>query len=347
MSEIDIDFVIPWVDGRDSKWEGEKNKYLEIDKIEPREAINDESKASIIDSDDNRFRDWDILKYWFRSVEVNAPWVRKIHFITYGHLPDFLNVNNPKLNIVKHTDYIPDEYLPTFSSHTIELNMHRINGLAEHFVYFNDDFFINTKIDKNTFFLNGKPRYEALEGIVSSSDINEIYWHIIMNNMSIINSKFNKRAVYKNHFWKWINLKYGRETLRNLCLLPWPNFGSIVNRHVAVPFLKSTIEDVWNNEYQELNKTSMNKFRSITDVNQYLFRYWDIVRGNFIPTKNKGMAYHMSSCDIQQVLTDITDEIHDVICINDGPELEDFENKKKIICETFEKRYPKKSSFEI
>ncbi|WP_331836427.1 hypothetical protein [Erysipelothrix piscisicarius] len=77
------------------------------------------------------------------SRNVCTGWVNNVYLITYGHLPDFLNVDHPKLKIINHTDYIPSDYLPTFSSHTIELNMHRIEGLSEHFVYFNDDMFLN------------------------------------------------------------------------------------------------------------------------------------------------------------------------------------------------------------
>ena len=81
-------------------------------------------------------------RWWFRAVEKFAPWVNKIHFVTYGHLPKWLNIDNPKLNIAKHSDFIPQKYLPTFSSFPIEVNLHRIKGLAERFVYFNDDMFL-------------------------------------------------------------------------------------------------------------------------------------------------------------------------------------------------------------
>ncbi|MEX6253875.1 hypothetical protein [Providencia huaxiensis] len=55
----------------------------------------------------------------------------KIHFVTCGHYPNWLDINNHKINFVKHSDFIPKEYLPTFNSHTIELNLHRIKGLMK------------------------------------------------------------------------------------------------------------------------------------------------------------------------------------------------------------------------
>ena len=93
-----IDIVVPWVDGNDPIWQEDKKKF----------ADDSDGDKRII-----RYRDWEMLPYWFRGVEKYLPWVRKIHFITYGHLPEWLNIKNPKLNIVNHRDYIPDKYMPT------------------------------------------------------------------------------------------------------------------------------------------------------------------------------------------------------------------------------------------
>ena len=111
-----IDFVITWVDNEDSKWRKEFEYYSAK-----------EGKA--INTDACRYRDWDTLRYWFRGVEIFAPWVNKIFFVTYGHLPKWLNTDNPKLVIVKHEEFIPAEYLPTFNSNTIEFFFHKIRNM--------------------------------------------------------------------------------------------------------------------------------------------------------------------------------------------------------------------------
>ena len=133
----------------------EKYKYMGID--EP-------------DAGAERYRDMGILKYWFRAVESYAPWVNQIHFITWGHLPDWLNTQCPKLHIVNHKDYIPEDCLPVFSSHPIELNLHRIPDLAEHFIYFNDDVYLNNPTTPKTFFVRGLPRDTAVLGPVAIFD---------------------------------------------------------------------------------------------------------------------------------------------------------------------------------
>ena len=72
---------------------------------------------------EERYRNWENLQYLFRGIEKFAPFVNKVHFITEGHLPKWLNVNHPKLNIVKHSEYIPEVFLPTFSAIPIDILM--------------------------------------------------------------------------------------------------------------------------------------------------------------------------------------------------------------------------------
>ena len=87
--------------------------------------------------------------------------------------------------------YLAEKYLPTFSSHPIELNMHRIKGLSEHFVYFNDDIFLNGSIEKEFFFKNGKPCDYAYLTNVFLADTNDCFGHICTNNTVLINREFS------------------------------------------------------------------------------------------------------------------------------------------------------------
>ena len=136
-----IDFVVPWVDSNDPEWIKSYNHYR------PEKPIQDMA----------RFRDWGIFRYWFRAVERYAPWVNKVFLITNGKFPEWINPSCEKLVLVKHSDYIPQKYLPTFNSKTIELNLGRIDDLSEHFVYFNDDTFICAPITPDYFFKDGLP----------------------------------------------------------------------------------------------------------------------------------------------------------------------------------------------
>jgi len=103
--KIDIDFVLLWVDSSDAEWREEYLSHQEDKKLE---------------SDEKLFRNWDNLHYIFRAFELFTPWVRTIHFVTHGHLPEWIYETHSKLNIVTHQEILDSEYLPTFNSNAIE-----------------------------------------------------------------------------------------------------------------------------------------------------------------------------------------------------------------------------------
>ncbi len=329
-----IDFVIMWVDGSDPTWLEEKNKYLEK-KIDTSNAIN-------------RYRDMGLLKYWFRGVEKFAPWVNKVHFVTWGHIPSWLNTNNSKLNVVKHEDFIPKKYLPVFNASAIEIHLHRINGLSEKFVFFNDDMFLLKPTDSSYFFKNDLPCDFWRDNIpYCDKDTDPLFEHILLNDKMLICRHFNKREVIKKNFSKCFNLKYGKRNIRFLLLYKWPYMAGFDNFHVAAPFLKSTFEELWEKEYDALETTSYSKFRRMVDVNQYVFQLWQIYTGRFTPKsiKETGMFFALSNDN--SVIFDVIDKQKtNMICINDGDLSIDYENVTKELAEHFEKILPDKSSFE-
>lgn len=327
-----IDFVITWVDGNDPKWQEERNIYSETKQ----------------DVNPARFRDWGTFKYWFRAVEKFAPWVNKIHLITYGHIPDFLDINHPKLNIVKHEDYLKPEYLPTFNSNAIELSMHRIKDLSEHFVYFNDDTFIIKPVDVEDFFENGLPKDVAILNPIVAKRYDSIA-NVMLNNMGVINQNFDFRNSFKKNWKKWISFKYGKLILLNILFLPWRQSVGLYQQHIAASFTKSLLEEVWVNEFDLLDNTSKQKFRNDkTGINQWLFKKWTILKGEFSPRKVAFGKYIMinSASDVKSISSAINSKANKMICVNDHIN-DDFDT---IIYETnnvFESILGEKSSFEL
>ena len=326
-----IDFVILWVDGNDLEWRREKEKYEKSNEMEI-----------------NRYREWDNLQYWFRGVEKFAPWVNKIHFITWGHVPKWLNTKHPKLNIVKHQDYIPQEYLPTFNSNVIELNLHRIKDLEEKFVLFNDDMFLCKNVEEKDFFKNGKPCEMYAENINMPIGYNNSFSHTALNNIGIINKYFKKREVMKKNIGKYINFKYGIDNLRTLFLLPWPQYAQFKDPHLPVALLKSTLKLLWEKEKEAFNTTSKNRFRENTDINQYLIRYWQLLTGNFYPRSRKIGKYFEISNYNENMLNAIEKQKYKMICMNDVDSTRkiDFEKIKNTINKSFDKILSEKSKFE-
>ncbi len=328
MKEIDI--VVLWVDGNDPVWKHDFAYY-----------------ANLNDLGDKRvscFRDWDTLKYWFRGIERFAPWVNKIHFVTYGHYPSWLDLDCPKLHFVKHSDFIPQEYLPTFNANAIELNIHRIEGLAEHFVYFNDDLHLIAPTPFSRFFQDDKVTDYFVLNALAGGGIG----HIILNDIETINIHFSKKQVLKRHISKWLNLVYGKDLFRTLALLPWPHFTGLVDPHFPSSFLKSTFREVWDVEYERLDKTCRCKFRNETNVNQYLMRYWQMLKGDFVPINvfkdsvYVGMKDRNAIPDIQKAFDSNKTKI---LVLNDDC-IADFEFIKERLIALFETILPDKSQYE-
>ena len=265
---MDIDFVVTWVNMDDPEWQNEFAKYSG----NSNNTKNGVSKA--------RFRDYGFLKYWFRGIEKFAPWVRKIHFVTSGQKPEWLDENNPKIHLVNHKDFIPAEFLPTYNSVVIERYMYRIPGLSDHFVYFNDDFYIINHITPERFFKNGLPCDIAV------FDYNPAWsqWYVrIKNNIKIINRHFNKKEVMERWHDKWFDKSYGSKARWNYLLRFYNKFITLRVPHNAQPYLKKTFEEVWAAAGKELTETSSNRFRALTDYTPELFRIWQICNGDFEP----------------------------------------------------------------
>lgn len=136
----EVDLVYLWVDGNDPVWQSKRDAV--IGKTVEKSAVNC----------DGRYADHDELRYSLRSVEMYAPWIRKIFIVTDNQIPAWLDTSNPKVQIVDHKEIMPAECLPCFNSSVIEHFLCRIPGLGERFLYANDDMFLNRSVTPETFF---------------------------------------------------------------------------------------------------------------------------------------------------------------------------------------------------
>lgn len=331
MKENSIDFVITWVDGSDKKWLESFNRHIKLSGSES--YVNEEM-----------FRDYGVLKYWFRGVEKFAPWVRKIHFITCGHYPPWLDLENPKLNIVDHKDYIPNKYLPVFSARPIELNFHRIEDLSENFVFFNDDMFLLNNIKPDFFFRNNLPCDSMIMKYISG---NKGIDHTILNNIGLINKNFNKRSFTTNNISKLFNIRYKlKDRIKNLLLLGGRSFSGFYNYHMPQPYKKSTYKEVWDRYEDSLIETTASKFRNLNNVNQYLFRFLALAKGEFYPVDmSRDREYFGLTDDNSKLISVIKNQKCKVVCINDE-RVNNFQSVKEELYSAFDQVLNKKSSFE-
>ena len=328
-----MDFVIPWVDSSDLEWKRSFNRYC------PKE------KQKSIDITAERYRDYGLLKYWFRGVEKFAPYVRKVHFITNGQTPDWLNINCKKLNWLKHSDYLPADCLPVFSANPIEMYMHKIKDLSEHFVYFNDDMFLTDFTSPDFFFNKGLPCDYAISNI--QNPVRSVMRNIVLNDLIEINKNFDKKNYFKKNPFKYINPKYGKMNIRTIVCMLWNETTGFQNYHLAQPYLKSTLGEAWEKCSEVLNETIHSRFRNEDDVNQWLFRYWQLCKGTFYPINpKKNRKYFEIDMNIREITDTIKNQKYKEIILNDAKCNSDFEYRMNEILHAFELILPEKSGFE-
>ena len=143
-----IDAVYTWVDGDDPEWRQRKARALGENGWVAAGSAHSANRS--------RFASRDELRYSLRALHCFAPWIRRVFLVTDDQVPDWLDTEYPGITVVSHRAVFGDTgLLPTFNSHAIESRLHRIPGLAEHFLYLNDDVFLGRPVAPELFFTPG------------------------------------------------------------------------------------------------------------------------------------------------------------------------------------------------
>lgn len=230
-----VDVVYTWVDGDDEAWQEQKERYSPKGpgEVAPRVLL------------DERFRSRDELKYSLRSLELFAPWVRRIHIVTADQCPSWLDVSHPKINMVSHKDvYADPAWLPTFNSSSIETQLHHVPGLATKFLYFNDDFFLGQFCSPSDFFYsNGMVKFFPTDQRAFEGDIDHTSEEYI---------QADKNAI---EMFQEIMPAVGRTIT---CHVPYPSDRDLL----------SEMEDRWPEEFAACGSA---RFRSSADLRPIAF----------------------------------------------------------------------------
>lgn len=308
-----IDAVYTWVDGDDPAWiKSKRRREAELTGSEYHEEAKHEA----------RFRSRDELKYSLRSLEMYAPWFRKIFVVTAGQVPEWLDVTNPKIEIIDHRDIYPEgDYLPTFNSNSIISRLHHIPGLSEHYVYINDDVFFGRDL--------GPERFFTPTGIAKVSPSNN-------------RRPFGEATLSDEpHF----NLT------RNIRRLLKERFGLTVSRaikHTPHPQLKSVHQQMEREFKDEYERTWSSPFRDHRDVvADQLHHYYAQIIGKAIPTR---LRYHYINIldDRYRLVMENTLRLRDrdTFCINDAPVEGAVPIDDGFVDNFLESYFPVKSGFE-
>ncbi|MBM6585533.1 sugar phosphotransferase [Pediococcus acidilactici] len=330
-----IDFVVSWVNSNDIEWQTRMNNQLK--KMGKKQLMIGEE----------RYHDYGFFKYWFRSVEKYAPWVNHIFLVTDQQKPDFFKEND-RVTVVDHSEFIPSEYLPTFSSSVIELFLNKIPGLSEKFVYFNDDMLLNNFVKPSDFFTaEGLPKDAAVPSVLQP--IGE-FDYIPFNDILVLNRYFPKRKYFKKQWKKFMSLKYGLSNLLKVLLtVPFKNWSSFKIQHIPYALRKEDYDLLHNYAEEEILNTAKIHFRSDKDINIWLLLEIRFVLGLFEPRAIKiGGFYDLDHSE--EAIEVIEKGKTSLICINDDSKLSNLEDKIDIatsIIKALEEKFPYKSSVEI
>ncbi len=190
-----IDICVMWVDPSSQRWKDEYNFYKKKELLNKTQTILNEGAFNTA-----RYQDWGVFQYWFRGVEKNCPWVNKVFLIVEDEdqIPLWLNINHPKLRIVYHREFIPEDLLPLFNGPAIEMWYSNIPDLSENFIACDDDYYFYNTIPSDLFFENNVPQTEIIPSTRTYLRVPAIAWQCMMaNDRDLIKRIMNKEYNYK------------------------------------------------------------------------------------------------------------------------------------------------------
>ncbi|MFG6280308.1 stealth conserved region 3 domain-containing protein [Microbacterium sp. 5K110] len=279
----DVDMVFSWVDGSSSDFQRQRAARM---------------KGYVVgDGDDNaaRYRQVDELRYALRSVHMYAPWVRRIFIATDSPTPEWL-ADHPKVTIVRSEEFFADPtVLPTHNSHAVEAQLHRIPGLAEHFLYSNDDMFFGRPVTPELFFSGAGISRFVESGIRIGSGAAHVDRSGHDNGLRV------NRALLKERFGRVITLDL---------------------EHCATPLRRSVAYELEQEFAEDYARTAASRFRSASDISvtNSLYHYYALATGRAVVTTEPRTRYVQTTQldSLRRMERLVSRRDTDMFCLNDG-----------------------------
>ncbi|MDN3496029.1 stealth conserved region 3 domain-containing protein [Planococcus sp. APC 4015] len=308
----DVDLVFSWVDGSSSDFQ--------------RQRAAQQAQYVVGEGDDGpaRYRHVDELRYALRSVHMYAPWIRRIFIATDSPAPAWL-ADHPKVTIVRSEDFFADtSSLPTHNSHAVEAQLHRIPGLAEHFLYSNDDMFFGRTVEPEMFFTPaGVTKFVECDVRIG------------------VGTPGASRSGHDN------GLRVNRALLRE-------RFGRTIVRdleHCATPLRRSVMGELEQTFAEDFARTAASRFRSATDISvtNSLYHYYALMTGRAVPTREPRVRYVQTTMvsGLRRMARIAARADVDMFCLNDGGEVEVPEELRvQTLRATLERQFPVRAPWE-
>lgn len=323
-----IDAVYTWVDGDDPLWRERKAAALAQQGADPGFLLADTGAS--------RFRDNDELRYSLRSLERFAPWIRQVYLVTDQQCPPW--IRRSRVRIVDHRDVFPEfACLPSFSSHAIELCIHRIEGLSEHFLSFNDDFFLGSRLTPSHFFTGtGAPLIRVAR-----------------------KGRRHRATLLSTDYVSMSPHTAGVTRARRLVMEHFGVYLPYQVRHYPRPMRRSDMERIWEQFEAEARTTLSHAFRTVDDVAIHaLYAYFAVASGagRARVINGPGQLARLPTEGIFHVATSIGDGSFDsklrwirllkpkTFCINDKTGATEEQRERMVAF--LDRLFPDKSEFE-
>lgn len=292
-----VDFVFPYVTMNDPVWLEQYKKY--------NNSIKEDWNTG-----KERFRDNGLLKYLFRALDTNMPWINKVHMIVSNieQVPFWLNREH--VDIILHKDFMPLHCLPTFNSSTIEMFLPNLRDkVSNTFIYSNDDLIPFKRIDKDFFIKDNKLCYNIIERPFKFTAPGDI---MRRNDYNLINNVDNESMV-------------------------------VTTQHGPIVYNMDCINECFSlHESSIINSCS--KFRTDINLNQYAYAYYQLKK-NIVKNEEKRIISLVAKEKQIERLCKQDLSFYDFVCINDynGSSDNDW-NKILRYVNTY---FPNKSKYEL
>ncbi|KXF51283.1 sugar phosphotransferase [Rhodococcus sp. SC4] len=303
---FDVDLVFSWVDGSSAEFQAQRAKRMQSYVV----GEGDDSAA--------RFRQIDELKYALRSVHMYAPWIRRIFVATDSDRPAWL-ADDPRVTFMPSEEFFADpSVLPTHNSQAVESQLHHIPGLAEHFLYSNDDMFFGRSVGPQMFFSPG--------GITMFI---EATTRIGLGHNDDERSGFENAARVNRRL---LQDRFGLMTTRHL-------------EHAATPLRKSVMEEMEKEFPDEFAATAASTFRASTNISvtNSLYHYYALMSGRAVVQTAARVKYVDTTMKsgLRDMDSLLAKRSMDFFCLNDGsaPEI-DLELRTRKVTQFLENYFP-------
>lgn len=305
-----VDAVYLWVNDADPEWQRRRDAALR-DLDGPPESV-----------DAARFRQHDELRYSLRSLSMFAPWIRHVYLVTDRQTPQWLDPGCSRLTMVDHRELMAGAgRLPTFNSHALAARVHHIDGLADHFLYLNDDVFFGRRTGAEMWFAgNGQPRFHSTSTKVEPEDLADLTPH----------------AAARNHTLGVVRRLTGRERRRNFQHGP----------HAMSKQLLLELEALLPDEF---SRTWHNQVRRSDDlVVEWLHHQYGYCTGRAVDSRVVRYEYfNIGLPDVTEHFERIRAAMPHTLCLNDGSGPNPPELRDRIVRDYLRATFPTRSEFEL